>query len=304
MIYRANNQTNMKKIALFENADKPEAAKYALQAAEHLIKMETDIFAQKSLVDSFPSEIARHIQIISIEEYEKYADWVMSFGGDGTILAAARALINSNIPIIGFNVGKLGFLAEYSVFNIEQNLKDLMDGNYRVVDRLVIEAEIDGKKLFALNDFVIEKRNSSRMITIKTFANNHHIADYRADGLIITTPTGSTAYSLSCGGPVLAPSANVLCLTPISPHSLNLRPVVIPDTNEIRCKIFSPTGEANFVVDGQIVKIMPVNSEIIIKRSESYIKLIKPLGSSYYDLLRKKFLWAANPIDEFKKGNK
>jgi NAD+ kinase len=287
----------MKKIALFENADKPEAIKYAETAAKLLIKMDAEVYAQQRLADNVSPEIAQLIKAIPLDEFERHADIVISFGGDGTMLAAARTLINSNIPIIGFNVGKLGFLAEYSIEDIEQGLKDLIEGNYRVVDRFVIETEIDGEKLYALNDFVIEKRNSSRMITVKTYANDHHIADYRADGLIITTPTGSTAYSLSCNGPVIAPATQVLCLTPVSPHSLNLRPVVIPDTNVVKCKILSNTGDANFVVDGQIIKILSDQSEVTIKRSEAIIKLIKPLESSYYDLLRKKFLWAANPID-------
>ena len=290
----------MKKIALFENADKPEAIKYAETAAKLLVKMDTEVYAQQRLVDNVSPEIATTINAISLDDFERHADAIISFGGDGTMLSAARTLINSNIPIIGFNVGKLGFLAEYSIDNIEQGLKDLIDGNYRVVDRFVIETEIDGEKLYALNDFVIEKRNSSRMITVKAYANDHHIADYRADGLIITTPTGSTAYSLSCNGPVIAPATQVLCLTPVSPHSLNLRPVVIPDTNEVKCKILSNTGDANFVVDGQIIKILKDQSEVKIKRSEAIIKLIKPLESSYYDLLRKKFLWAANPIDNSK----
>jgi NAD+ kinase len=288
----------MKKIALFENADKPEAAKYAEMASELLVKLNAEVYAQQRLVDNFAPAIAKHIKTISLDEFERFADAVISFGGDGTMLSAARILINSGIPIMGFNVGKLGFLAEYSVKSIEQGLKDLVEGNYRVVDRFVIETEINGEKLFALNDFVIEKRNSSRMITVKTYANDHHIADYRADGLIITTPTGSTAYSLSCHGPVIAPATQVLCLTPISPHSLNLRPVVIPDTNEVKCKVLSNTGVANFVVDGQIIKVLENEAEVIIRRSEAIIKLIKPLDSSYYDLLRKKFLWAASPMDK------
>lgn len=294
----------MKKIALFENADKPEAAKYAEQAAEFLLKMDAEVFAQKRLTDSFASETAKSINVIDITEFERFADAIISFGGDGTMLSAARVMIHSGIPIMGFNVGKLGFLAEYSIEKIEEGLKDLISGNYRIVDRFVLETEMDGEKLFALNDFVIEKRNSSRMITVKTYANDHHIADYRADGLIITTPTGSTAYSLSCNGPVIAPATQVLCLTPISPHSLNLRPVVIPDTNEVKCKVLSNTGVANFVVDGQLIKKLNDKDEIIIRRSEAIIKLIKPLDSSYYDLLRKKFLWAATPIDEYKKKDK
>jgi len=288
----------MKKIALYENADKPEAVVYAEKSVRILIKHDAEVFAQQSLIDKLPADLTGYVKAVKLEEFERFADGVISFGGDGTMLSCSRALIDSNIPIIGFNVGKLGFLAEYSVDEIEESLRKLINGDYRVVDRFVIETEIDGERLFALNDFVIEKRNSSRMITVTTFANDHHIADYRADGLIITTPTGSTAYSLSCNGPVIAPATKVLCLTPISPHSLNLRPVVIPDTNELRCSIFSPTGDANFVVDGQIIRVVKSGAEVKIKRSEAIIKLIKPKESSYYDLLRKKLLWAANTMDD------
>ncbi|MDP2365549.1 MAG: hypothetical protein Q8M94_17495, partial [Ignavibacteria bacterium] len=162
--------------------------------------------------------------------------------------------------------------------------------------RAIIETTLNGETVYALNDFVIEKKDSSRMITVMAYSNEHHIADYRADGLIITTPTGSTAYSLSCGGPVIAPSTRVICLTPISPHALTLRPLVVPDTNEITLKIFSPTGDVHFVADGQIHKTISNGEIIVIKRSDLFIKLIKPTNSSWYDLLRKKLLWAANPI--------
>jgi NAD+ kinase len=288
----------MKNIALFENTDKPEASRYAEISARKLIELGSEVIVQKRLADQFPSDLASKVKVVDISDYEKYADSVISFGGDGTMLSIARCLINSNVPIMGFNVGKLGFLAEYSVNDIDLYLKNLIDGNYRIVDRFVLESVVEGETLYALNDFVIEKKNSSRMITVSTFANNHLIADYRADGLIITTPTGSTAYSLSCNGPIIAPSTRVICLTPISPHSLNLRPVVIPDSKSIRCKISSPTGEVNFVADGQIIRIVKNENDIHIKRSEAIIKLIKPTNSSYYDLLRKKLLWAANTMDD------
>ena len=287
----------MKNIALFENADKPEAAKYAEISAKILLNLGAVIYAKPELVSHFAPEIAKEIKPIQSDEFEKFADEVISFGGDGTMLTAAHMLINSNIPIMGINVGKLGFLAEYSVAHLNQAITDLMEGNYRVVDRFVIETEIDGEKFYALNDIVVEKRQSSRMITITTFANDHHIADYRSDGLIITTPTGSTAYSLSCNGPVIAPSTKVLCLTPISPHSLNLRPLIIPDTNEVKLRITSPTGEVNLVIDGQVSMAVSNNKEIVIKKSDAIIKLIKPLNSSYYDLLRRKLLWAAQTTD-------
>ncbi len=293
----------MKNIALYENADKPESAKYAEMSAKILLNLGVSIYAKPELLKHFTPEIAKEIKPIQADEFEKFADVVISFGGDGTMLSAAHLLINSNIPIMGINVGKLGFLAEYSVANLNRAINDLMEGNYRVVDRFVIETLWNGEKLYALNDIVVEKRQSSRMITITTYANDHHIADYRSDGLIITTPTGSTAYSLSCNGPVIAPSTHVLCLTPISPHSLNLRPLIIPDTNEVKLRVTSPTGDVNLVIDGQVSKVVPNDIDIVIKRSDAIVKLIKPLQSSYYDLLRRKLLWAAQTTDVGPHGN-
>ncbi len=284
----------MKNIALFENREKPESIVFAEQTAAKLSALGSDCYAKPELIEKFKPEIKKLVKALPLNEFGKFADIVICFGGDGTILNAARSLMNSEIPIMGVNVGKLGFLAEFSIEKLDSALENLVEGNYRVVDRSVIETSVQNEKLMALNDFVIEKKDSSRMITIKTFTNEHHVADYRADGLIITTPTGSTAYSLSCGGPVIAPSTQVICLTPISPHSLNIRPLVLPDSNEVLLKIYSPTGEANLVVDGQITKTLNNNESIIFRKSNAIVKLIKPLDSSYYDLLRKKLLWATN----------
>jgi len=286
----------MKKFALFENSYKPEAVIYAEQTVEILLKFGIECYAKPELVSLMKPAIQKHVINCRAEDFGKFADIVISFGGDGTMLNAARVMLNSEIPIMGVNVGKLGFLAEYSISELEKSINDLLLGNYRVVDRSIIETKLNGDKVYALNDFVIEKKDSSRMITVLAYSNEHHIADYRADGLIVNTPTGSTAYSLSCGGPIIAPSARVFCITPISPHSLSLRPLIVPDTNEITLRIFSPTGEVHFVADGQINKSIKNGETIVIRRSDLFIKLIKPTNSSWYDLLRKKLLWAANPI--------
>lgn len=286
----------MKKIAIFLSPDKPEAVKWAEYTIKKIKEMGSECCVAPEIISLF-NDRDNIDKIATIEEYDRYADLVISFGGDGTILSAARVLIGTDIPIMGVNVGRLGFLAEFSVKNIDESLKKIMDGEYRVVDRTLLETNINNETIYALNDFVIEKKDSSRMITVKTHINEHYIADYRADGLILTTPTGSTAYSLSCGGPILVPSTQVICLTPISPHSLTLRPLVIPDTAEVTLEVFSPTGEASFVADGQIKFTMKNGDKINCKKSESKIKLVKPLNSSYFDLIREKLLWAANPIN-------
>lgn len=290
----------MKNFAIYENSDKPEAIKFAAKTAEMLIGYGVEVFASEELKPVLPEKFRNVVKYVPHTEFEKHADVVICFGGDGTMLTCSRLLIDSFIPIMGVNVGKLGFLAEYSTKNLDKDIRDLLEGNYRIVDRSAIESIVHDEKLYALNDFVIEKRHSSRMLTVTAFANDHHIADYRSDGLIITTPTGSTAYSLSCNGPVIAPSAPVICLTPISPHSLNLRPLVIPDTNELKIRVNSPTSEAHFVIDGQITRVIKNDEEVIIRRSDAIVKLVKPLVSSYYDLLRKKLLWAANTVEECK----
>ncbi|MCX7907935.1 MAG: NAD(+)/NADH kinase [Ignavibacteria bacterium] len=294
----------MKKIGIYENSSKPEAINCAEYAAKKLIKMEAECFAKKEFLSKINPELAKKFQEIEEDEFERFIDVLISFGGDGTMLSAANLLLKSNIPIMGVNVGKLGFLAEYSIQELDKALIDLVEGNFRIVDRSVLEGDVRGNKYYALNDIVVEKRGSSRMITVSAFTNNHYIGDYRGDGLIITTPTGSTAYSLSCGGPILSPSTKVICLTPIAPHSLTYRPLVLPDTNDIELKVHSPTGEANFVADGRTTVRIENNESIKIRKSVYVVKLIKPNNSTYYDLLRKKLLWAANVIDETPKCDK
>ncbi|MFN3780672.1 MAG: NAD(+)/NADH kinase, partial [Candidatus Kapaibacteriota bacterium] len=266
----------MKRIGIYENSSKPEAISCAIYAAKKLIKMEVQCYAKKDFIEKLDPELAKNFEEIEENEFEKFIDVLISFGGDGTMLSASNLLLKSNIPIMGVNVGKLGFLAEYSVEDLDKALIDLVEGNFRVVDRSVLEGIVGGRTFYALNDFVIEKRGSSRMITVSAYTNDHYIGDYRGDGLIVTTPTGSTAYSLSCGGPILSPSTKVICLTPIAPHSLTYRPLVLPDTNDIELKTLSPTGEANFVADGRTTIRIQNNESVRIKKSDYVVKLVKP----------------------------
>lgn len=289
----------MKKFALFESTGKPEVIQSAEFAAEKLLNNDIECCASPDLIEKFHSvKIRNAIKILPCKEFDNFADVVISFGGDGTILAVSRLLIHSDLPIMGFNVGKLGFLAEFSINNIDKEIDDVLKGNYRVIDRAVLETEIDGEVLYALNDFVVEKKDTSRMIRIDAFANENLIGSIRADGMIITTPTGSTAYSLSCGGPIIAPATEVICITPISPHSLTLRPLVIPDSNEVNLKVYTSNDGAILVADGQVERVLKNREKVTIHKSDHYVKLIKPVDSSYYDLLRKKLLWAANLIDD------
>lgn len=281
------------RIALFANSDKPAAIYWAEYAAKKLKELESKVFVTESVAQKFNDEVKNIVEVIELDEFEKFSDFVVTFGGDGTMLSAARVLINGDIPIMGVNVGKLGFLAEFSVNELDDALGSLVKGNYRIVDRSILETTIKGETLYAVNEFVIEKTASPKMITVRAEVGEYLIADYRADGIIVTTPTGSTAYSLSCGGPIIAPSTNVICLTPIAPHSLTMRPLVIADSLEITLTLQSAIQHSTIVADGQIERGLNVGESITIKKSDKDVKIIKHTQTTYFELLRKKLLWSA-----------
>jgi NAD+ kinase len=211
------------------------------------------------------------------------------------MLTAARLFSGSDLPIMGVNVGRLGFLAEFNVDELPRALQDVLSGNYRIVDRTLLEAHVHGKTIHAFNEIVFEKKDSSRLITTHIAHQQYLIASYRADGVIIATPTGSTAYSLSCGGPLITPSSSVLCITPISPHSLTMRPLIIPDTLELTVKVDSSGSEARLVADGQIEIPIGKNDQVLIRRSATQVKIVKHAQSTFFDLLRNKLLWSVDP---------
>jgi len=284
----------MKRVAIFVNKQRKEAVKWAEIASQKLKTDGAECCATQDVIELFNEDVQSTIISVKESEIEKFADVIFTFGGDGTMLSVARKMINHDLPLLGFNVGRLGFLAEFSVAELDKTLEDVKNGNYRVVDRAVIETTIDGRTIYALNDFVVEKDNTPKMIGVKTYTDEHFVGEYRANGVILSTPTGSTAYSLSCSGPIIAPSTNVFCITPISPHTMTLRPLVVPDSIEISFTISDTEGNAVLIADGFQEHTLALNDKIVIKKSDKVIKLIKPKGSSYFDLLREKLLWATN----------
>lgn len=284
----------MKKIGLYANLSKQDAMRHVEHAALFLHQRGSECCAEPHVVEQCSQEVRALLEPISLEEFDRFAEVVISFGGDGTMLSAARTLVQTDIPIMGVNLGKLGFLAEFSVEDVDSALSDVLSGNYRVVDRTCLETTIGNTTWYALNEIMIEKRDSSRMIKVATYVDEHHVADYRADGILLTTPTGSTAYSLSCGGPIITPSASVLCLTPISPHALTLRPLVVPDTNEITFKLIDGSNVAGIVADGAEIGTLNHGDSIVVRKSECAVKLLKRADSTYFDLLRTKLLWSVS----------
>lgn len=287
----------MRRVGLFANTTKPNAVKWAEIAVRMLQAAGVECCAEPHVVEQFSSPSARAIRAITVEEFDRFADVIISFGGDGTMLTAARLFLNSNIPIMGVNFGKLGFLAEFDANEMEATLSSILTGEYIIEDRAMAEVVVGGETLYALNDFVIQRKNFARMITVRAYVDGNLIADYRADGLIVSTPTGSTAYSLSCGGPIIAPSCSVFCITPVSPHSLTLRPLVVPDTSEISVEIISEAHDIQLVADGQVTRPVKDGEQIVIRRSAEEVKLVRQANSSYYDLLKQKLLWSANAAE-------
>lgn len=219
---------------------------------------------------------------------------ILALGGDGTILAASRAVGGSGVPIAGINLGGLGFLAEVAVEEIYERLELIQKGEYLVEERMVLEAVVDddkGTHFRALNDVVIERRFSSRMMSISVRVDGSFFNDYTADGIIIATPTGSTAYSLSAGGPIIVPPLQAMVVTPISPHSLSQRAVVLKPDSSIEISFKNVPEEMLLSMDGQTSVKIRKDQSVTVVRAENDIKLIKWKDKSYFDTLRAKLNW-------------
>jgi len=223
-------------------------------------------------------------------------DILVSIGGDGTILRAATYVRDSGIPIIGINAGRLGFLAKVQKENIETFLQIVIEKNYTISQRTLLSLECSPENdeinelNFAMNEVTVSRKDTTSMITIETFLNGEYLNSYWADGLIISTPTGSTGYSLSCGGPVLTPDVKGLVITPIAPHNLNARPLVIPDNTEIKLKVSGREEQYLVSLDSRIATLNN-NSELIIRKTPFQINMVEIPEETFLKTLRNKLLW-------------
>ncbi len=223
-------------------------------------------------------------------------DFVLTLGGDGTILSAARAVRDRDIPILGIHLGDLGFLAEVMVGELNTRLEQVIKGEFTIQRRMVLECELDTgetvKTFAALNDVVIDKGRSHRMISIQLMADDRFVATYKADGLIFATPTGSTAYSLAAGGPIVAPGLSAIVVAPICPHSLAYRPLVLSD--DMTLEISFPEngdGQIAMTVDGQITEYIVHEPKILVRKAAYKIPMISFVDSNYFKTLRTKMGW-------------
>lgn len=228
------------------------------------------------------------------------ADYVVCMGGDGTFLDAATRVGDKEIPIIGINTGRLGFLASFLPDQIEQTFEDLYNDNFNVESRSVLQITCDEMELqdqpYALNEIALLKHDIASMISIRAEIDGEYLTTYQADGLIVSTPTGSTAYSLSVGGPIIAPQLDTVCLTPVAPHTLNMRPVVICDDSEISLTVKSRSHSFLVSVDGRSHSY-PENIHLHIRRAPYCVKVVTRKGESFFSTLRRKMMWGQFSIN-------
>lgn len=245
--------------------------------------------------DEQTAQYAGIAEFYSREQVPEGADLVIVLGGDGTLLSAARVIAGRDIPLFAVNLGHLGFLTSIQVEDLYPVLEQVLQGEPRIGRRGMLDCELlrDDKIIAtycALNDVVITKSELARMIDLDTWVGDHFVAAYKADGLIIATPTGSTAYSLSAGGPVIFPSVSAFCITPICPHMLTNRPVIVPDNRII--KILNHGAEGTFLtIDGQVGEPLRPGDTVVCRASPNSIQLIRPPKALFFDVLREKLKW-------------
>ena len=266
-----------------------------------LMSHKARIFIDKPYFNFLNRKLDIHLQPDGVFSGEDFSsDYAISMGGDGTLLHVAARIGAKNIPIIGVNIGHLGFLADIMPAEIPSAFDDIFAGNITTESHSLLHIQTDGDQPagapFALNDIAVLKRDNASMISIRTSINGDHLATYQADGLIVSTPTGSTAYSLSNGGPVIVPQTGVMCLTAVAPHSLNIRPVVIPDDARITLTVESRSHNFLIAIDGRSQKCSE-RTRLTISKAPYYINIAKRTGQKYYATLREKMMWGMDNRD-------
>ena len=280
------------KFALFTKLDSNENNDHIFSVFKSLDKHQLDYDVDSQSFDLI-SKLDNYNGDFNFNKVEKLSneyDFVISIGGDGTILRSANEIGELSIPIIGLNKGRLGFLANSPIEIIDSIIEKIINSNYRISERTIIQVEFEGKTKNALNEISISRKNTTSLITIDTKLNDQYLNTYWADGLIISTPTGSTGYSLSCGGPIIMPDSKNLVLTPIAPHNLNARPLVISDNKQIEISINGRENEYFVSADSQIFSVN-IESKINISKAPYFLKMVEFEEDSYINTLREKLMW-------------
>ena len=283
------------RFALFGNTYQEHKSAHVTHLLEILRRRKAQICISNEFYDFLRNHTKADLSGLEVFEGNNFsADMVLSIGGDGTFLKAASRVGKKEIPILGINTGRLGFLADVLPDQMEDAFDEIYQGNYLAEPRRVLKLTCNGHVLkgypYGLNEIAVLKRDTSSMITIHAYINGEPLNVYQADGLVISTPTGSTGYSLSVGGPILVPQSDTISLTAVAPHSLNVRPIVIRDDWEITLDIESRSHNFLIAVDGRS-ETCREGTKLTIKRADYYVRIVKRCHHSFFNTLREKMMW-------------
>ncbi|WP_431110333.1 NAD kinase [Winogradskyella poriferorum] len=285
------------KIAIYGQNYAKDSTQNALEIlVDVLLKYDAEIFVESDFLSQQHEVVLNNTALKTFSKLDKSYDLLISIGGDGTILRAITYVRDLGIPIVGINTGRLGFLATIQTEEIASALTEIFNGDYKISERTLLsvttqpKSEAIGETNFALNEIALSRKNTTSMITVETHLDDEYLTSYWADGLILSTPTGSTGYSLSCGGPVITPEANNFALTPIAPHNLSARPLIIPDKTKVTFKVDGREDQFLMSLDSRIVTL-PNTTTVTVKKANFAIKMVERLQETFLDTLRKKLLW-------------
>ena len=286
------------RFALFGNTYQAKKSFHAEQLFRLLKRHDTQLCTNREFYQFLTNDLRLHLPQVELFDGDDFhADMIISLGGDGTFLKAASHVGRKGIPILGINTGRLGFLADISPEEMEETFDEIHAHRYRTEERTLLQLKCDDPRLtrspYALNEIAVLKRDSSSMISIRATVGGMLLTTYQADGLIVATPTGSTAYSLSVGGPIIAPDSQTIALTPVAPHSLNMRPIVICDNREIALEVESRSHNFLVAIDGRSESCRET-TRLTISKADYTIRVVKRFNHRFFDTLRNKMMWGAD----------
>jgi NAD+ kinase len=287
----------MRRIGIIAKQNKPEAVPIVRNLVEWLQPKKIEVYMEEGMVKQFHPPLAGpHLNSVEREDIPTKAEMIIVLGGDGTLLSVARLVGDHDVPILGVNLGGLGFLTEITLEELYRVLEKVVQGDFITDERVVLNASVvrRGERMaefIVLNDAVINKGALARIIDLETTINGEYLTTFKSDGLILSTPTGSTAYNLSAGGPIVYPSLHCIIITPICPHTLTNRPIMIPDDVEIRAMLKTKQQEVILTLDGQQGFTLEFEDIVEVKKAEGHIFLIKSPYRHYFEVLREKLKW-------------
>src|SRR6266550_3137462 len=288
---------SIKRVGIVVKPHQPDALKTLCGVVEWLSQRGIGVVGGPEIErERIEHETGCAVEVVEPEQLAATVDLMLVLGGDGTMIATARMLGDTEVPVLGVNYGGLGYLAEFRIEELYTALESILAGNYAVEKRVMLGVELlRGDKSVArnrvLNDVVINKSALARIIEIEAYLNQQFVNAFRADGLIVSTPTGSTAYNLSAGGPIIFPSMNAVVITPIFPFTLSNRPIVVPDNAVIELCLKTEQEDVALTLEGQFGFPLKVEDRVVIRKSKTTFNLVQPMNRNYFDVLRDKLRW-------------